>query len=260
MIQRFLGCFCLLVFILSAPYSLQAQTIRVLTYNIHHGEDVNGRLDLEQIAAVIKAARPDVVALQEVDSMTNRTGRVDQLKTLATMTGMHFFFGKNMDYDGGGYGVGILTHLPIRRAFVTRLPHLPKSEPRVTATVELPLRKNRTFLFSTIHLDYVSDPTERMAQAQKLLEVFSTITTPSIFAGDFNAPPDETTMKDHIFNFYGETDPTGQMFTYPSGTPEVKIDYVLVSKGHQWKIKQYHVIDEKVASDHRPVLSVIRLK
>lgn len=240
--------------------ALQAQTIRVLTYNIHHGEDMNRKLDLHQIAEVIKKARPDVVALQEVDSMTSRTKKVDQLKELAALTGMYFFYGKNMDFDGGGYGVGILSKWPIRRSFITRLPNFPQSEPRVAASVELALKKNRRLLFTSVHLDYVQNPEERIAQAKKLEEVFSAIQMPSILAGDFNAQPEETTMKDIIFKFYRETDPTGHALSYPSDKPRVKIDYVLVSKGHRWKNKHYEVQEEKVASDHRPVLSVIRLK
>ena len=240
--------------------SVHAQEIRVLTYNIHHGEDVNGKLDLQQIANVIKKAAPDVVALQEVDSLTNRTQKVDQLKELAALTGMDYFYGKSMDHDVGGYGVGILTKLPMESKFITRLPSFPKSEPRVAATVELRLAKNRTFLFTAVHLDYIKDPAERIEQATKLRSVLSALKLPSILAGDFNAEPDEATMKDIIFKSYAETDPTGHSLSFPSGKPDIKIDYVLVSKKHFWEKISYEVIDEKTASDHRPVLSVVRLK
>lgn len=237
----------------------QAQSISVLAYNIHHGEGVNGKLNLQQIADVINKANPDVVALEEVDSMTNRTNKVDQLKELAALTHMHYFYGKNMDYDGGGYGVGILTKLPVTRTFITRLPNFPQSEPRVAATVEVQ-KDNKSFLFTAIHLDYVRNPAERIEQAKKLQEVFSNINTPSILAGDFNAQPDETTMKDIIFSLYDETDPTGHSLSFPSDEPRIKIDYVLVSKNHHWEKQHYEVIDEKIASDHRPVLSVVQLK
>ena len=246
--------------LISVATIMYAQEIRVLTYNIHHGEDVNGNVDLTQIAAVIKKARPDIVALQEVDSMTNRTQKVDQLKELAMLTGMQYFYGKSMDYSGGGYGVGILTRLPISNRFVTRLPNFEKSEPRVAATIELTLQNNKRMLFTSIHLDYVKDSSERIEQAKKLIEVFSSNDLPSVLAGDFNAPPTETTMKDIVFGLYTETDPSGNVLSFPSIKPEIKIDYVLTSKKHQWKNIYYEVIDEKVASDHRPVLSVIQLK
>jgi endonuclease/exonuclease/phosphatase family metal-dependent hydrolase len=252
--------FLFIVVFLCSIHLLHAQKIRVLTYNIHHGEDVNGKLDLQPIASVINKVSPDVVALQEVDSATNRTKKVDQLKELAALTGMNFFYGKSMDYDGGGYGVGILTRLPVMDSFVTRLPNFSKSEPRVAATVELELNNKKRFLFSAIHLDNVKDPAERMEQAKRVQEVFAQKHMPSILAGDFNAQPDEATMKNIIFQLYEETDPTGQSLTFPSNQPTVKIDYVLVCKKHLWKKKSYKIIEEKIASDHRPVLSVVQLK
>lgn len=252
------------LFFLLAAFSFQvkfaqSQTIRVLSYNIHRGEDMNGRIDLQQIARVINDANPDVVSLQEVDSVTNRTNKVDQLKELAALTKMNYFYGKNMDYDGGGYGVGILSKYPIVDQFVTRLPNFSKSEPRVAATVEVKLRKNKSFLFTAIHLDYVKNPTERIEQAKKLQEVFSDIKKPSILAGDFNAEPGEVTMTDYFYKWYNDTD-LGHSLSFPSNEPRKKIDYVLVSKNHRWKKKHYKVIDEKIASDHRPVLSVVELK
>lgn len=54
-------------------------TLRVLTYNIHHGEGTDGRFDLSRTAGLIATAEPDLVALQEVDQGTDRAGGVDQV-------------------------------------------------------------------------------------------------------------------------------------------------------------------------------------
>ena len=62
--------------------------VRVLTYNIHHGEGLDGRIDLPRQAAIMTSAAPDLVALQEVDRGTARAGGVDQLAELARLTGM----------------------------------------------------------------------------------------------------------------------------------------------------------------------------
>src|SRR5688572_8882435 len=91
-------------------------TLRVLTYNIHHGEGTDGVFDLARIAEVIKSARADLVALQEVDQGTDRAGGVNQLDELARLTGMHAEFGKAMDYMNGGYGVAVLSRWPLVRA------------------------------------------------------------------------------------------------------------------------------------------------
>lgn len=250
----------LVLIFLTFACTIQAQQLRVLTYNIHHGEDVNGQLNLQQIAAIINKTKPDVVALQEVDSVTNRTNKTDQLQQLAALTGMNYFYGKSMNYDGGGYGVGILTKWAITDSFITPLPGFANSEPRVMATVTLRLKNDKRVLFSSTHLDHVKDPAERIEQAKKIQAVFSAINMPSVLAGDFNAQPDESTMKDVIRHLFEDTDPTGRSLSFPSGEPKIKIDYVLVSRNHRWKKIRYEVIEDKSASDHRPVLSVIELQ
>ena len=57
------------------------RTLRVLTYNIHHGEGTDGVFDLERLAKVINDLAPDIVALQEVDKGTDRASGVMQDKT-----------------------------------------------------------------------------------------------------------------------------------------------------------------------------------
>ena len=49
-----------------------SRIVRVLTFNILHGATLRGDFNLDVIAAVIKGADPDFVALQEVDYMTER--------------------------------------------------------------------------------------------------------------------------------------------------------------------------------------------
>src|SRR3954447_17269340 len=88
--------------------------IRIVTYNIHHGEGIDGKFDLKRIADVVMAEKPDVVAFQEVDQGTKRASGVDQPAEFEKLTGMKVVFGRNIDYDGGGYGTAVLTNLPIR--------------------------------------------------------------------------------------------------------------------------------------------------
>ena len=88
--------------------------LRVLTYNIHHGEGVDGKFDLRRIAEVIKSASPDLLALQEVDQGTARASGVDQPAELARLTGMEVVFGRNIEFEGGGYGTALLSRLPVK--------------------------------------------------------------------------------------------------------------------------------------------------
>src|SRR5262249_10181898 len=116
--------------------------IRVLTYNIHHGEGTDGKFDLERLAKVIKSVSPDIVALQEVDQGTARASGVDQPAELAKLTGMTVVFGRNIDYQGGGYGTAVLTKLPVKASASEKIPSSYEStaehpEQRAVQVVEL---------------------------------------------------------------------------------------------------------------------------
>jgi endonuclease/exonuclease/phosphatase family metal-dependent hydrolase len=50
-------------------------SFRIMTYNIRHGEGLDGKIDLLRIAEVIKREGADIVALQEVDKGVERTAR-----------------------------------------------------------------------------------------------------------------------------------------------------------------------------------------
>jgi len=104
--------------------------LRVLTYNIHHGEGMDGRIEYERLAAIIARLKPDVVALQEVDRSTTRSGGADQLSRLASLTGMNGEFGRAIYHAGGEYGETILSRFPLVWAKTHPLPFRPGQEPR----------------------------------------------------------------------------------------------------------------------------------
>src|SRR6478735_8532291 len=104
--------------------------IRVITYNIHHGEGMDKKFGLERIAKVLMAEKPDVVALEEVDQGTKRASGVDQPAEFARLTGMKVVFGRNIPFDGGGYGTAVLTKLPIRSCEKVKLKSFYEDTPK----------------------------------------------------------------------------------------------------------------------------------
>lgn len=227
--------------------------LRVLCYNIHHGEGTDGKLDLERLARVITAARPDLVALQEVDDQTRRTDGVDQTAKLARLTGLHGRFAKAIDYQGGGYGQALLCRYPLGKITVHWLPGEPDRERRIVATakVELP---TRVITFATTHLHHQSAEF-RLKQAEEINRVFAGIEGPSIVVGDFNAvpgsPPIETMLKHWTSTTAGSEPPR---LTFPAGEPNRQLDYVFVRPEADWRVLKTEVLDEPVTSDHRPLL------
>ena len=87
--------------------------LRVMTYNIHVGVGMDKQLNLQRIADVVKLEHPDLVGLQEVDRGVKRTEGIDEIAELGRLTGMEYAFAHNLDYQGGQYGVAILSRFPI---------------------------------------------------------------------------------------------------------------------------------------------------
>ncbi|MCH7814190.1 MAG: endonuclease/exonuclease/phosphatase family protein, partial [Planctomycetes bacterium] len=134
---------------------------RVLTYNIHHAEGVDGRIDLERIAAVIRRAEADLVALQEVDRGVERSGCVDQPERPAALTGMQIVFAKNIDHEGGAYGNAVLSRFPVEGHRNHRLPRTPPNEQRGLLEIHIQPGGNE-FVFLATHLDHQADDDERV--------------------------------------------------------------------------------------------------
>src|SRR5690606_27182116 len=100
----------------------ERESMRVVSYNIRHGRGTDDQLDLQRTASVLRALQPDIVGLQEVDSSVTRSERVAQADSLGKLLGMHASFGGFFAYQGGQYGMGVLSRYPIVRVVPIRLP------------------------------------------------------------------------------------------------------------------------------------------
>lgn len=234
-----------------------SRIVRVLTFNILHGATTKGDFDLDLIASVIKSAKPDLVALQEVDYKTNRAKKYDLVTELAFRTGMSPLFARAMPYDGGEYGEGILSGYTFLSTKNHPLPYTEGKEPRAAAEVNVILKSGDTIRFVGTHLDHERDPTNRIMQAKELNRALTLDDRPAILTGDLNATPEKAAMQELFTEWtrsFKEDKPT-----FPSDNPERKIDYILFRPAHRWRVLETQVIDEKVASDHCPVLVVLEL-
>lgn len=238
--------------------------LRVLTYNIHHGEGVDGKLDLARIAKVIAAAEPDLVALQEVDLLVARTGNVDQPAELAKLTGLEVVFGANLKLQGGEYGNAILVRtgnggIVVKSHQNHALPTMDDGEQRGVLAVELTLPGGEELSLLATHLDHRRPDAERLASATAINELVAK--SPgrlAILAGDLNATPDSTVLKRLVANLWSNT-ANKPISTIPVARPERQIDFVLYRPANRWKVVETKVLDEAIASDHRPLLTVLEL-
>jgi len=234
------------------------QVIRILSYNIFHGETLNHDFDLERIAGVIRSVSPDIVALQEVDLKTNRAKKMDLVTRLGYLTGMLPLFGRAMEYDGGEYGEGILSRFSFKETRNNPLPHSPRNEPRAALEILVELPSGDEIVFIGTHLDHTRDQTDRIAQAKRLNRLFKRNRKPTILAGDLNAIPESEPMR-IFFRFWTDASARDPQPTFPSSSPRRRIDYVLFRPASRWRVLESRVIEEKVASDHCPLLVVLEL-
>jgi endonuclease/exonuclease/phosphatase family metal-dependent hydrolase len=227
------------------PLALPAQPatgLRVLSYNIRNAKGMDNQTDYARIVGVIKSANAELVALQELDSVTQRSKGIDVLQILAESTGMTGTYASAIDYSGGKYGVGILSKQ--KPLSVQRIPLPGKEEKRVLLAVAF-----EQYVFFCTHLSLTE--ADRISAAAIIDSVAAGYQKPIILAGDMNAAPESGFFKQLSAEWQLVS---GTAFTFPAPQPDRCIDYILLRKPHHWVPVQKKVLDEPLASDHRPVL------
>ena len=233
-----------------ADSSGERDSLKILSYNIKHGRGMDDRVDLKRTAEVIRSFSPDVVTLQEVDKNCTRSGSIDLTQELAGILKMEGRFGKFMDFQGGEYGMAVLSKFPIISDQVHVLPR--GAEPRCALEVRVNPGKDwgEIRLFG-IHHDWTRESL-RVTQCKALLQKIGQQTGPVILAGDFNAGRNSQSVRllvDSGFEIL-TNDPAN---TFPSDRPKVEIDFIMC-KGLPLGRFTHKVVAENIASDHRPVL------
>ena len=233
-------------------------TYRVVSYNIKHCRGNDDKVDLPRTASVLKQLKPDFVGLQEVDQNAKRSGKVDQVALLGKQLGMQPAFGSFMDFQGGRYGMGILSKHPIESIRSVKLPT--GNEPRVALAVQVKLPTGASMMLVNVHFDWVSDDKYRFEQAKTLRTYLDALTIPYILLGDFNDQPESRTVKLLGKGAIEAAKPRDDRFTFSSDNPKTEIDFIFAAPDSHWTVEKVDVIDEPLASDHRPVLTELSLR
>lgn len=231
-------------------------SLKVLTYNIHHGEGVDGKLDIDRIGKIIRDSAAGLVAIQEVDSRSERVHGADQLEQLRKATGSEGVFGKAMDFQGGGYGQVILSRWPILEHAVHQLPQRAGREPRILVLAKIK-HPHGPLWFGSVHLDHQLDEV-RIDQVKRMVELLTKLEGPFIVAGDFNARPESEPIR-LMLSIAQDAAAANPLPTIPVDKPTARIDYIFLKQG-AGAARESSVLDERVASDHRPFLAEFFLK
>lgn len=237
------------------PAPAKPAYLRVMSYNIKTGSESS----LAAIAAAITTEKPDLVGLQEVDELTNRSNKVAQTAELAKLTKLpHAYFGANFDFDGGKYGLAVLSKTPLVNPRVIRMDKLTQRangyEPRIAVAAETVVG-GKTITFVTMHASLHEE--ERAGNAKAVLDALGPNRAPTIITGDMNETP-----KNAIGNAFiaaGMVDAHAEKsgnplegLTAPATFPTRRID--MAYKDKAFGKTQFSWVPSTTASDHRPVM------
>ncbi len=242
--------------------------VTVLVYNIHAGKDATRRDNLSRVAELVRGTGADLVLLQEVDRNTQRSGPADQPAALARLTGYPVAFGRTIGFQGGDYGIALLSRWPIQRD--TLIPLAVTAPPGGTTDG----REQRGVLVAVVatpggslavlntHLDASGDDHWRVQEIAGVLRVAADVRErglPLLLGGDFNARPESPVHQALRAAGFRDAWPecgTGNALTFPADTPNRRIDYLYLTG-------EARCLDARVlpsdASDHRPLLVRLRL-
>ncbi|OUV18794.1 MAG: hypothetical protein CBC46_00870 [Verrucomicrobiaceae bacterium TMED86] len=240
------------------------ETIRVLSYNIHYGQGTDGTYDIERLAKVINQSRPDFVALQEVDVGVKRSGRVHQARQLSALTGMAVRFGPTQHYEGGLFGNAVLTHHEILDVLIQPLPYTESTPQRTTyprGAIALTVRTadNQSLRFISTHFQH-NVAEDRVAEAKAINQLFAREedSPPTILAGDMNAKPEAEPIQILLSKWKCAIE-AAPVASSPATAPMSRIDYIFFRKASRFRLLSTKVIEESLASDHRPVFAELEL-
>lgn len=259
------------------------ESLRVMSYNIHHGTGTDGVYDLQRVIDVIQSADPDVVALQEVDKNYHvpwhdapRSNRDNQPNLLAEQLGMNAEYFVHIDYAGtedhfddhedaeGQYGNLILSKHPISASnFHPFNAQQHDGDHYHNGIGEVKTDANgEQFWFYSVHPS-ASKVDLNKQQQEQLIRTTNKREIPRILGGDFNArygigdnQRQETyeILTDAYVDVLRQTG--DDVYTIPaSGKDGTKrrLDYIFTSSGVDIKYGNVLTNNPPSPSDHRAI-------
>lgn len=245
-----------------------------MTYNIHSGVGIDGKLALERIARVIARVNPDVVALQEVDVGKHRSEGVDQAETIARQLEMNVHFHPAIHVEDEKYGDAILTHHPLKLIKADCLPgqiltdakktRKSKREPRGAIWVVVEVNGINVNIFNT-HLGLSFH--ERTLQIEELMGEnwlgHPDCIGPVILCGDFNAVASSGVcrrLRQNLLDVQRNLLGHRPKATFYSRMPVARIDHIFVSR--DIRVISIEVPRNQLtlmASDHLPLVTDLQI-
>jgi endonuclease/exonuclease/phosphatase family metal-dependent hydrolase len=226
--------------------------LKLLTYNIKHGQGMDGRVDPARILDVLRTSGADIIFLNEVDKYRKRSGFRNQAKWLAKRLEMDYRFVCVTRKLLAQTGNAVLTKFPITESQNLALGSTEKPRAILKATVQL---NNIQLTCISVHLN-LSKP-DRLVHAEQINSLAQQNPDPLVLMGDLNALPDGPEVQLLSQTLTDVMKDSVNAATFPSLNPKNRIDYVFISRN--CAIIEANVIGS-AASDHLPIFAAVEVK
>lgn len=231
---------------------------------------------LESLKSALPDLKSDIIALQEVDYNTQRSSKsspgnipVNQAAILAESMSMHLSECHAISFEGGYYGMALLSRYPISKTEKIKLGNLNNREERAACVNYISISGIPSPVAIIItHPDQDRDNTLRIKQIRELMGYVDEISKYAIpiIIGDLNLVPASPEYSELMYQM-NDTLPVNEYYTFPSWNPNRRIDYILTSKSQKWKVIEAQVIKENTdsltkwiqISDHLPIRVKMKL-
>lgn len=226
--------------------------LKVVSYNIQHGRNLQGQFNLQETGSVLAGLTPDIVALQEVDHCRWKTWLGDQAGILGKRLGMYWAYGPVSHYLLGSYGNAILSRYPIKAS--NNHVFTNEDDRRCCLEVEI-LAEDVRLCVLCVHLGLKMK--DRLEQLQNMIiPLIENNEVPCILAGDFNTSADSPEINLVLAHMQDSftANSGAETATFPSNHPHIRIDYIFTSN---CRAGDFRIVPDAAASDHLPVRAEI---
>ncbi|WP_229238599.1 endonuclease/exonuclease/phosphatase family protein [Dyadobacter sp. Leaf189] len=241
---------------LSASQPRRATEVKVMSFNIRHGLNLKEESNLRDILKIISDHKPDLIALQAVDSLVDKGKTQFQLRQIAVQTGMHYLYGVADRSENGSQGVGILSRWTFENTQSIALPTTQGADPKVLLCGLVNPVKGLTFRICSSRLEYAS-VMDRALQAAYINQMLVNSIQPVLIGMDMGARPNEQPYFSFRKNWQDAAQGS-QMQTWNEGLPGDRLDYIFALLNNRVRVKNYKVLrNYPEVSDHYPILATI---
>jgi endonuclease/exonuclease/phosphatase family metal-dependent hydrolase len=236
---------------------------RVATYNTHKCRGIDGRIRPWRVAEVLGELHADVIALQEVASLTGGRREQNQAQYLADAVGFRYYLGETRKWRGATYGNVVLSRYPVKEVKVYDLT-ASRREPRGCIRCDLEIAPHKFVHLFNIHLG--TGYLERRKQARLLMSkdvlLAPELRHPRLVLGDFNEWTQGlvSRMLQHAFESVDITVHLKRKRTYPGVLPMMHLDHMYFDR--ELILQEFLLHRSRkalIASDHLPLMAEFRL-